>query len=67
LRNQGFTPSLALSLWPRIKKGRWLARYNPGVNNRQSGKSKTEKTEFTVAGILRDAEMKIIFTTAKKS
>jgi len=31
LRNQGFTPSLALSLWPRIKKGRWLARYNPGI------------------------------------
>jgi hypothetical protein len=36
---------------------RWLARYNPGVQDRQPGFGKSEKTEFTVAGILRDAEL----------
>ena len=33
-----------------------MKRYNPGVQLRQPGFGKTEKTEFTGAGILRDAE-----------
>ncbi|MFN9115723.1 MAG: hypothetical protein ACK5XN_37195 [Bacteroidota bacterium] len=40
----------------RKKRKRWLIRNNPGVQYRQSGFGKTEKTEFTGAGILRDAE-----------
>ena len=54
-----------------MKKGRWLARYNPGFHDTTRGltidspaKRETEKTEFTVSGILRDAELKIILTTA---
>ena len=38
---------------------RGLTIYSPA-------KSETGKTEFTVAGILRDAELKIILTTAKE-
>jgi hypothetical protein len=39
-----------------LNRKRWLIRNNPGVKDRQPGESKTEKTEFTGAGILRDAE-----------
>ncbi len=44
-----------------------MPRYNPGVQHRQSGFGKTEKTEFTVAGILRDAENFVRATDRRKN
>jgi hypothetical protein len=41
-----------------MKKGRWLHDTIRGLALDSPAKSETEKTEFTVAGILRDAELK---------
>jgi hypothetical protein len=56
----GLYSFISHSLLPRKKKDVGLHDTTWGLKIDSPAKSKTGKTEFTVAGILRDAELKII-------